>query len=107
MHDARWRTKHILRPTEEMVKEYLASPHESAWRDYRKAYFDVLTRRFCEDRTPFDRLVDLAMTVDVLIGCSCPTHANPRLDHCHTFLALEFIQSKYSELQVEFPSVDV
>ena len=105
--DARWRTKHILRPTEEIATEYLAAPGEKAWRKYRKAYLDLLARRFCEDRTPFDRLADLGMTEDVFIGCSCPTHTNPRVDHCHTFLALEFMKSRYPALQVEFPRLDV
>jgi len=105
--DSRWRTKHPLRPTEQTAKEYLASPSESAWRTYRKAYFDLLAMRFQEDRTPFDKLADLAMTEDVFIGCSCPTQTNPRVDNCHTFLALEFMKSKYPDLQVEFPRINV
>lgn len=106
LQSTRWRTKHILRPTEKMVNEYLASPDESAWRKYRKAYLHLLARRFREDREPFDRLADLAMTKDVFIGCSCRTKANPRVDRCHTFLALEFMKSMYPALQVEFPEVD-
>ena len=104
--DSRRRTKHPLRPTELMVKEYLAVPSEAAWHKFRKAYLNLLTKRFREDSSPFDKLANLAMTKDVFIGCSCPTKTNPRVDRCHTFLALEFMKSKYADLQVEFPDAD-
>ena len=29
--DARWRTRHPLRPSEERVKRYLVDPSEEAW----------------------------------------------------------------------------
>jgi hypothetical protein len=77
------------------VKDYLAAPDEKAWRELRKAYLDLLQKRFREDKTPFARIADLAMTKDVFIGCSCPTKANPRVDRCHTFIALEFMKSRY------------
>jgi hypothetical protein len=104
--DSRWRTKHPLRPTEQMVKEYLASPDETAWGKFRKAYFELLTRRFRGDRMPFDKLADLATETDVFLGCSCKTKVNPRIDRCHTFLALQFMKRKYPNLRVEFPRVD-
>jgi len=87
--DTRWRCrKHPLRTTEAAVKRYLASPGEKAWRELRQAY-----------------LAELARKQDVFIGCSCPTKANPRLDRCHTWLALEFMKSKYPKLRVSFPRV--
>ena len=42
--DSRWRTRHPLRPTEEMVKHYLAKPNEEAWRRFREAYLDLLEK---------------------------------------------------------------
>ena len=104
--DARWRrTKHPLHPAKAMVKEFLAAPTSTAWRAFRKAYWDELEHRYRKDSAPFDRLADLADETDVFLGCSCPTKANPRVDHCHTFVALEFMKSKYPDLQVQFPQV--
>ena len=98
--DARFRTKHPLRPTQEISEHYLADPTEQAFRAFRTAYRELLAQRFKEDREPFDRLADLARRNDVFIGCNCPTQKNPRVDHCHTWLALEFMQSKYRDLKV-------
>ena len=101
--DARWRTKHPLRPTEEIVKVLLAVPDEQAWAKYRRAYVELLNERFSQDRASFDKLADMARTSDVYIGCNCPTRLNPRVDHCHTVLALEFMKKKYPSLPVRLP----
>ena len=103
--DTRWRTGHPLRPTEEIVKQYLDEPNEEAWYKFREAYVDLLEKRFRNDTTPFDQLAGLARENDVYIGCSCPTKANPRVDRCHTFLALRFMRSKYRWLRIELPRV--
>ena len=101
--DARWRTKHPLRPTEGIVKVLLAAPDEQAWAKYRRAYVELLNERFSQDRASFDKLADMARTRDVYIGCNCPTKLNPRVDHCHTVLALEFMKKKYPSLPVRLP----
>ncbi|MFH1107774.1 MAG: hypothetical protein V1790_01050 [Planctomycetota bacterium] len=101
--DTRWRTKHLLRPNEAIVKELLAEPGEQAWSRFRTAYLDLLERRFIEDRVPFDKLAELAKATDVYLGCSCPTELNPRVDHCHTFLALQFMKRRYRSLPVRLP----
>lgn len=101
--DARWRTRHPLRPSEELVKRYLVDPSEEAWQEYVSSYLNLLEERFRQDRTQFDALAALAMEADVFIGCSCPTKTNPHPGHCHTFLALEFMKSKYPLLQVTCP----
>jgi hypothetical protein len=85
-----------------MAKTYLASPDERAWRAFGKAYRALLEDRYRNDRTPFDELAQLAQDNDVFIGCNCPTKANPRVDRCHTFLALEFMKGKYPRLRVVF-----
>lgn len=102
--DTRWRCrKHPLRTMESAVKRYLTAPDDVAWREFRHAYRAELQERFREDRTPFDKLAELARKQDVFIGCSCPTKANPRLDRCHTWLALKFMKSKYPTLKIVFP----
>lgn len=103
--DTRKHTRHPLRPTEEMVEEYLEAPSAKAWSKLKKAYLAELEKRFGEDRTPFDKLAELATNHDVFLGCSCPTTKNPDVRHCHTWLALEFMKRKYRKLRVEFPAV--
>ena len=102
--DSRWRCKnHPLRSTEATVKRYLAAPDEKAWREFRRAYLAELEKRFRKDRTRFDNLAELGRKQDVFIGCNCPTKSNPRVDRCHTWLALEFMKRKYARLRVVFP----
>lgn len=101
--DTRRHTKHPLRPSRDMVEEYLAEPTESAWRRFEQEYLALLEERFASDRGPFDHLADLARKQDVFLGCSCPTKKNPRVDHCHTYPALQFMMRKYPDLDVRLP----
>lgn len=104
--DARWRCKrHPLHPTEVMVKRYLAAPGEKGWQVFRRAYLAELEKRHRENPEPFDLLAGLARKQDVYIGCSCPTQSNPRVDRCHTWVALEFMKRKYPTLKVVFPRI--
>lgn len=96
-------TRHCLRPSEAIVKFYLADPTPDHWAVFEEAYLGILEARFRSDRTPFDALAQLASQRNVYIGCSCPTKTNPNMNHCHTVLALRFMKSKYPELTVELP----
>ncbi len=102
--DTRFRTRHILRPTEEIVEAYLADPTDAAWRTFRKRYLAALDERFRQDRAPFDDLTRLAEGNDVFLGCSCPTRKNPVHGRCHIFVALEFMRKKYPRLEVVIPA---
>ena len=104
--DTRKHTRHILRPPEDLVKAYLAPDSELPWDSFRSQYMAVIQKRFVENAAPFDALAQLARTNIVYLGCSCPTAANPRLDHCHTWLALEFMERAYPDLEVSFPELD-
>ncbi len=104
--DARWRTRHVLRPDEDTVKELLDSLDDRTWSKFTRVYPKLLEKRFREERASFDELAKLATEHDVFIGCSCPTKSNPRVDHCHTFLALGFMKGKYPDLHVEYPRQD-
>lgn len=101
--DARFRTRHVLRPTKEMAAAFLESGTEAAWKKFAAAYRALLTERFREDRRAFDELAELALRDDVYIGCSCPTEKNPRVDRCHTYLALQFMKARYPRLRVILP----
>jgi uncharacterized protein YeaO (DUF488 family) len=101
--DTRKHTHHVLRPTPEMVSTYLAAPSEAAWRAFADEYRALLDARFAADRAPFDQLAALARDHDVYLGCSCPTKANPDVRHCHTWLALRFMQRRYRDLDVRMP----
>ena len=97
-------SKHPLHPTKDIVTAYLEAPTDPAWNAFRRKYLALLAKRFREDHGPFDGLAALATDRDVFIGCSCPTKKNPRLDRCHTVLALGFMKEKYPTLRVEFPA---
>ena len=101
--DTRKHTRHCLRPTEEMVRRYLADPDSYPWREFKQDYLRLLRERFAADRPPFDDLAKLAAETDVYIGCSCPTKKNPDVSHCHTVLALGFMRRHYRKLKIEFP----
>jgi uncharacterized protein YeaO (DUF488 family) len=101
--DTRKHTRHVLRPNEAMVKEYLAAPTEAAWQRFARAYRALLDARFAEDRSAFDELAELARTEDVFLGCSCPTKHNPDVRRCHTWLALELFRERYPDLEVRMP----
>lgn len=101
--DTRKHTHHILRPSKEMVATYLASPTDAAWRAFAKDYRALVDERFAEDRAAFDALAELARSNDVYLGCSCPTKANPDVEHCHTVLALAFMKRRYPDLDVRMP----
>lgn len=100
--DTRMHTRHCLRPPGNIVAEYLAHPGDAAWQRFSTKYINAIEERFAHDRTPFDRLARLATDHDIYLGCSCPTRKNPRVDRCHTVLALHFMQDHY-EIDVKLP----
>ncbi len=102
--DTRYSTKHVLRPTKEIVETYLADPTDVAWKRFRTAYLAILEQRFGDHRRPFDELAAMATDNNVYLGCNCPTKKNPVVGRCHTYLALEFMQNNYPNLEVEWPN---
>ena len=101
--DTRKHTRHCLRPTQEMVEAYLEAPGNQNWNRFQDAYRLLLARRYNDDPKPFDDLSRLAADTDVYIGCSCPIEKNPNIQHCHTVLALQFMQQRYPQVNVVFP----
>ncbi|WP_394835534.1 hypothetical protein LVJ94_01225 [Pendulispora rubella] len=102
--DTRKHTRHVLRPTADMVEEVLGRADDaSAWRTFTTNYRALLDARFSEDRGPFDALADLAREGDVYLGCNCPTAKNPDVRRCHTALALAFMKKHYPDLDVRKP----
>lgn len=101
--DTRWRTSHILRPDQQMVEQFLASPDAAGWQKFREAYLELLADRLAADRAPFAELARQASQEDVYLGCNCPTRKNPDVRHCHTWLALEFMRQEFPSLDVVFP----
>ena len=101
--DTRKHTRHCLRPTEQLVAEFLAAPTSAQWKSFQQRYNEILKERHSEDRAPFDILYQQAKECDVFIGCSCPTAKNPNVEHCHTVLALRFMKKRYPKLDVRFP----
>src|SRR5690606_785300 len=76
--DTRKHTKHVLRPTPELVEQVLgAHAGERAWAEYPVKYRALLEQRFTADRGPFDHLANVARFHDVYLGCNCPTKKQP------------------------------
>ena len=101
--DTRKHTRHILRPSAELVQRFLQQPSESGFAAFRAGYLRLLEERFRQDRTPFDALCGLALENDVFLGCNCPTAKQPDVRHCHTYLALGFLAERYPELKLRWP----
>ncbi|PQO25347.1 hypothetical protein C5Y96_25380 [Blastopirellula marina] len=101
--DTRYRTRHILRPTQVIVESYLAAPTETAFSAFQASYLELLSTRWNDDRSDFDQLANLAREQDVFLGCSCPTQKNPDVRHCHTWMALQFMAQHFPDLEVIFP----
>ncbi|MDM4018201.1 DUF488 family protein, N3 subclade [Roseiconus lacunae] len=103
--DTRWRTRHVLRPTKQIVEVYLEDPTDEAWQVFHDAYFTLLAERLATSTELFDELASLCNEADVYLGCSCPTKQQPRVDRCHTWLALEFMKQNFPGIAVEFPKL--
>jgi hypothetical protein len=102
--DARKHTRHVLRPTAELVESVIGEQSsEEAWRAYPARYRAMLEERFAEDRAPFDHLARQAQFHDVWIGCNCPTVKQPDVRRCHTVLALALMKEWYPALDVRMP----
>ena len=101
--DTRKHTRHFLRPEARHVQALITDPSEENWHRFEREYLATIGRRFKQDRTSFDALAARAEQTDVYLGCSCPTSWNPEVRHCHTVLALRFMNRKYPRLRVQIP----
>lgn len=99
-YDTRKHTQHVLRPTQELVEEFLSDPSQAGFERFRTAYVALLEERFAEQPGRFDALAQEARQGDVFLGCNCPTARQPDVRHCHTWLALEYFARKYPDLDV-------
>ena len=94
----------VLRPLGVVVTKPFEVGHTAAdWGAFATAYGKLLDARFTSDRASFDALAALAAKETVLLGCSCPSAANPDVARCHTTLALAFMKKKYPRLDVQMP----
>jgi hypothetical protein len=101
--DTRKHTRHVLRPSAELVTELLREPSEAAFARFRGGYLHLLGERFRSERAAFDALRELALRADVFIGCNCPTGKQPDVRRCHTVLALGFLSERYPDLEIRWP----
>jgi hypothetical protein len=102
--DTRKHTRHVLRPSPELVEALLDDPSEASFQAFRRGYLQLLQRRFEREPERFDALAELARTHDVYIGCNCPSARQPRVKRCHTTLALDFLHGRYPDLVIRIPS---
>lgn len=99
--DSRRHTRHPLRPERDAVDAFLAG--ELSFEAFAGRYRVALEARVAQDPGPFDALAALARAHDVWIGCSCPTKQQPHVEHCHTWLALQWMAERYPDVEVRFP----
>jgi|SRR5688572_29090972 len=101
--DTRKHTRHVLRPSAELVAALLADSSERSFRRFASAYRALLEERFGSERERFDELARLAREQHVYLGCNCPTERQPDVRRCHTALALAFLRERYPDLDVREP----
>lgn len=101
--DTRKHTRHVLRPTPELVEALLEDPSEASFQAFRRGYLQLLQRRCEREPERFDALAELARTRDVYIGCNCPSARQPHVKRCHTTLALGFFHGRYPDLAIQAP----
>jgi hypothetical protein len=101
--DTRKHTRHVLRPSAELVARFLQEPSDAAFAAFRAGYLRLLQERFHSERAAFDELREQARSSDVFLGCNCPTAKQPDVRRCHTYLALGFLAERYPDLEVHWP----
>jgi uncharacterized protein YeaO (DUF488 family) len=101
--DTRKHTRHVLRPSPELVQALLADSSEPSFRHFAAAYRALLEERFATERQRFDELARLAREQNLYLGCNCPTARQPNVRRCHTTLALAFLRERYPDLDVREP----
>lgn len=101
--DTRKHTRHVLRPSAELVQALLADPSEVSFRRFARGYRALLEERFEAERERFDQIARLAREQRVYLGCNCPTERQPDVRRCHTALALAFLRERYPDLDVREP----
>ncbi len=101
--DTRKHTRHVLRPSPELVAAFLSDPSGSGFEKFRAGYLKLLKQRFAKERERFDAIAEQAREDDVFLGCNCPTGKQPDVARCHTTLALRFFAEHYPSLRVRLP----
>jgi hypothetical protein len=101
--DTRKHTRHVLRPTAELVEGLLVDASPQSYARFARGYQKLLAVRFAAERARFDELAELARREDVYLGCNCPTTRQPDVHRCHTVLALAFLRDRYPDLDVRTP----
>jgi uncharacterized protein YeaO (DUF488 family) len=101
--DTRKHTRHVLRPSPELVMLLLDDSSDEAFDCFARGYRELLEQRFVKERERIDALAALARRENVYLGCNCPTARQPDVRRCHTVLALQFMRRHYPTLVVHEP----
>jgi hypothetical protein len=101
--DTRKHTRHVLRPTRDLVDGLLEDASAASYERFARGYRQLLAQRFAAERARFEQLAELARRANVYLGCNCPTTRQPDVRRCHTALALAFLRERYPDLDVRMP----
>src|SRR3954453_16233446 len=75
--DTRKHTRHVLRPSAELVQALLDDPSAASFHRFQRGYLALLAQRFDDERERFDELARLARRENVYLGCNCPSARQP------------------------------
>lgn len=78
----------LLAPTQELLDRY--KKKKGSWQDYEKSFLRLIT-----DRKVEEKINKNIFNVPTALLCSEPT-----AEHCHRRLVLEYLQSKWSDLNI-------
>lgn len=77
----------LLAPTQEMLDAY--KKEKGVWAEYERKFLALMTQRKIEDSVP-----RAYFALPAALLCSEPTP-----EHCHRRLVIEYLQSKWGDLQ--------
>ena len=85
---AEYRHEPQLAPTKEMLDDY--KKRKGSWEEYERRFFALMA-----DRKVEENLDPAIFAVPTVLLCS-----EPKPDHCHRRLVLEYLQQKWSNLTI-------
>jgi len=86
--DAEYVHEPRLAPTKELIDAY--KKRKGAWDDYERGFIEIMTERRVEDQ--LDRGL---FRIPTALLCS-----EPKADHCHRRLVLEYLRSKWGDIEI-------
>jgi uncharacterized protein (DUF488 family) len=85
---AEYKHEPLLAPTQEMLDEY--KKNKGSWEEYERGFLSLMAERKVEEK-----LDTGIFAIPTVLLCS-----EPKPDHCHRRLVLQYLQQKWSNLTI-------